>query len=246
MVQIRAGQLSVTGNYRENNEDSCMMDDQQRIFVVADGMGGQRAGEFASAMAIEFIPKVLRGTLNFDSATARDVEQALDKAISSANAEIIARSEADPAMKNMGTTAVIMVQVSGKFYVVGVGDSRVYRLSGDRLEQLTTDHSITQALLDSGTITAEDAQNHRYRNVLYRYLGCRDGAAAADVRELQPQAGDRILLCSDGLNDGLKDPQILALLKAAPDPDTAVRTLVDAALEAGSRDNVTAMVIFVD
>ncbi len=246
MLQIRAGQLSVTGNYRENNEDSCVLDEQHRIFVVADGMGGQSSGECASAMAIELIPRVLEDKLNFESGTAKEVEQALDEAVRFANAQIIARSETDPAMKNMGTTAVIMVQVSGKFYAVGVGDSRIYRLRGDQLEQLTRDHSITQALLDSGTISAEDAVNHRYRNVLYRYLGCRDGAAAEDIRMLDLQAGDRILLCSDGLNDGLADPQIQKLLKSASDPDSAVQTLVNAALEAGSRDNVTAMVVFVD
>ena len=246
MVEIRSGQLSVTGNFRENNEDACVIDGQLRYFIVADGMGGQSAGERASAMAIELIPAMLEKSLDFSAADAAEVEQTLDDAVRETNSRIIAASEADPGLKNMGTTVVIAVNVGGHLFVVGVGDSRVYLLRAGQLQQLTTDHSITQALLDSGTITEEDAKTHRYRNVLYRYLGCKDGATAADIRDLVPQAGDRLLLCSDGLNDGLEDAQIATLLSSATSPDSAVETLVKASLDAGSRDNVTALTIFVD
>ena len=246
MVSIRTGHLSVTGNFRENNEDSCYVDGRQRLFIVADGMGGQSAGERASALAVELIPRYLEQRLDFQSGSAAAVRDVLDRAISSANSEIIALSEVDLTARSMGTTVVMLLRVGAAFYAVGVGDSRCYELRGGALRQLTTDHSITQALLDSGTISAEEARTHRYKNVLYKYLGCRDGASGASVAELSPRSGDRYLLCSDGLNDGLKDSEIARLLKAAQDPQKACETLVAAALSAGSRDNVSCIAVFVD
>ncbi len=246
MVSIRTGHLSVTGNFRENNEDSCYVDGRQRMFIVADGMGGQSAGERASALAVELIPRYLEQRLDFQSGSAAAVRDVLDRAISSANSEIIALSEVDLTARSMGTTVVMLLRVGAAFYAVGVGDSRCYELRGGALRQLTTDHSITQALLDSGTISAEEARTHRYKNVLYKYLGCRDGASGASVAELSPRSGDRYLLCSDGLNDGLKDSEIARLLKAAQDPQKACETLVAAALSAGSRDNVSCIAVFVD
>ncbi|HCP11691.1 MAG TPA: serine/threonine-protein phosphatase [Planctomycetaceae bacterium] len=246
MPAIRTGHLSVTGNFRENNEDSCYLDAQQRLFIVADGMGGQSAGEKASALAVELIPRYLFQRLDFQSAAAAAVRDAVDRAIASANTEIIALSEVDPSARSMGTTVVMLLQVANVFYAVGVGDSRCYELRGNALRQLTTDHSITQALLDSGTISPEEARTHRYKNVLYKYLGCRDGASGAAVTEIQPRTGDRFLLCSDGLNDGLKDADIARLLKSAVDPQQVCEDLVAAALSAGSRDNVSCIAVFVD
>lgn len=245
MLSIRVGHVSVTGNYRDNNEDSCYLDGKQRLFIVADGMGGQSAGERASAMAVEVIPGRLEPLFNSDKPVLKNVTAALEKAIVAANSEILLLSE-EPGLRNMGTTAVLMVNVGDTFYFMGVGDSRAYELRGTKLRQLTVDHSITQALLDSGTINAEEAKTHRYRNVLYKYLGCRDGATGAAVVEVNPRPGDRFLLCSDGLNDGLSDSEIARLLRISNDPQVVAEQLVKAALDAGSRDNVTSLVILVD
>ncbi|MFM8726877.1 MAG: PP2C family protein-serine/threonine phosphatase, partial [Planctomycetaceae bacterium] len=111
MVSIRTGHLSVTGNYRENNEDSCYVDGRQRLFIVADGMGGQSAGEKASALAVELIPRYLEQRLDFQSASASAVRDVLDRAISSANSEIIALSEVDLSARSMGTTVVMLLRV---------------------------------------------------------------------------------------------------------------------------------------
>lgn len=246
MVAFRIGHISITGNYRENNEDSCFVDGKQRYAIVADGMGGQSAGERASALAIELIPRWLEKLLDFDHGNARAVNEALEKSIAHANSEIIALSELDPGMRNMGTTVVMMARVGEKFYFFGVGDSRAYELRGSKFKQLTVDHSLTQALMDAGTISAEEAKTHRYRNVLYKYLGSRDGATGGMAIEVTPKSGDRFLLCSDGLTDGLEDSEIAELLKSGDDPQKLSEILVDAALEGGSRDNITALVVICD
>ncbi len=243
MVSFRIGHVSITGNYRENNEDSCFVDDRQRYAIVADGMGGQSAGERASALAIELIPRWLNKLLDFENTDPRAVNDALEQSIAHANSEIIALSELDPGMRNMGTTVVMMARVGDRFFFTGVGDSRAYELRGSKFRQLTIDHSLTQALMDAGTISAEEAKTHRYRNVLYKYLGSRDGATGGTAIEVAPKSGDRFLLCSDGLTDGLDDSEIAELMKSNEDPQTLSEILVDAALEGGSRDNITALVV---
>lgn len=246
MVSIRTGQVSITGNFRENNEDNLVVDQASRYFIVADGMGGQNAGEKASQMAVELIPQQLEARLDFDSAKAASVVESIDAAVEYANAEIMALSELDPSARNMGTTVVFVVQVGGRLYVGGVGDSRVYQLRNGQLIQQTTDHSLTQALLDAGTITAEEAENHRYRNVLYRYLGTRDGATGTDAQEIHPKSGDRYLLCTDGVTDGIDDETVQELLMSSDDPSEVARAIVDGALEGGSRDNISCVVLIVD
>ena len=246
MISIRTGHVSITGNYRDNNEDSYVVDKSQRYFIVADGMGGQNAGEKASALAVELIPRQLEQLLNFEGCPRSDAVAAIDKSVELANAEIMALSEVDPSVRNMGTTVVFLVRAGDNFYVGGVGDSRVYQLRGGGLTQLTKDHSLTQALLEAGTINEEEAKTHRYRNVLYRYLGTKDGAAGTDACEIRPQSGDRYVLCSDGVTDGIGDDAIQELLTASDDPQTIAQALVDAALDGGSRDNITSVVVIVD
>ena len=246
MVAFRIGHVSITGHYRENNEDSCVVDARQRYAIVADGMGGQSAGERASALATELIPRSLDKLLDFQNANPTAVNEALEKSIAHANSEIIALSELDLGMRNMGTTVVILVRVGERFYFIGVGDSRAYELRSSKFKQLTVDHSLTQALMDAGTISAEEAKTHRYRNVLYKYLGSRDGATGGIATEVTPKSGDRFLLCSDGLTDGLEDSQIAELMTAHHDPQKLSEILVNAALEGGSRDNITALVVICD
>lgn len=246
MVSIRTGHVSITGNFRENNEDSYVVDDSQRYFIVADGMGGQNAGEKASALAVELIPKQLEQLLDFGGGPKAEVVDAIDQSVDYANLEIMSLSEVDPSARNMGTTVVFLVRAGDKFYIGGVGDSRVYLLRNGKLQQLTNDHSLTQALLEAGTINEEEAKTHRYRNVLYRYLGTKDGSSGTDASEIKPQSGDRFYLCSDGVTDGIGDEQIQDLLVSSDDPQGIAQKLVDAALEGGSRDNITGVVVFVE
>lgn len=246
MLSIRTGHVSITGNYRENNEDNYVVDESNRYFIVADGMGGQNAGEKASEIAVEVIPKQLEQLLNFDGCDKDKAVEAIDRSVEQANTEIMALSEVDPSVRNMGTTVVFLVRVGNRFYVGGIGDSRVYQLRSNQMRQLTKDHSLTQALLEAGTINEEEAKTHRYRNVLYRYLGTKDGAAGTDAMEVTPKSGDRFFLCSDGVTDGIDDAAIQSLLISSDDPQEIAKSLVDAALAGGSRDNITGVVVIVD
>lgn len=244
-MKFRSGCVSITGNFRENNEDNSHTDPQQRFFLVADGMGGQSAGERASSLAMEIIPKKLQ-LIDFPKATPEQAVRIIDDAVSQANFEIMALGELDAKLHNMGTTLTFLVHAGGTCYVGGVGDSRTYLLRDGQLEQLTTDHSLTQALLDSGTLTPEEAATHRYRNVLYRYLGTKEGGTGTNPRQVVPKPGDRWLLCSDGVTGGASDDVLAKLLGEGTDPQAIAETVVRAAEAGGSKDNITCLVVFVE
>ena len=243
-MKFRVGQLSIVGK-RDNNEDALFVDAKSRFFLVADGMGGQSAGERASGLATEIIPQKL-GQLDFDRASAEQTVKLIDEAVSQANFEIMALGEIDSKLKNMGTTLTFLVQVAGVFYVGGVGDSRVYLLRDGKIEQLTTDHSLTQALVDAGTLTLEEAATHRYRNVLYKYLGCKEGGQGTNPRQVRPQVGDKYLLCTDGVTGGADDATLAKLMATGTDPQATAEAIVQAATDGGSKDNITGVVIFVE
>lgn len=243
MVQLIGGSLSVTGNVRENNEDSFHVDAESRFFIVADGMGGQSAGEKASALAVKVIPSNLEQGLDQVAGDNDKVVQLVDKAVAEANSEIMALGEIDPTMNKMGTTVVFLIRSDDHLIIGGVGDSRVYRLHDGEMNQVTTDHSLTQALLDAGTITPEEAENHRYRNMLYRYLGCKEGGAGTNAERVELIVGDRYVLCSDGVCDGLDDEGIKKLALEIDDPQEAAEKIVQAALDGGSKDNITCIVL---
>lgn len=243
MVQVHVGHVSITGNFRENNEDLLAVNTDGRFFLVADGMGGQSAGEKASELAIEIVEETLKRQIDFDQDNVETVIEKIDAAVEAANLEIMAQAQLEPRFHNMGTTIVFAVFVGTKCFVGGVGDSRVYRYRDAALEQLTTDHSLTQALLDAQTISEEEAATHRYRNVLYRYLGSKEGGKGTEPAVFEPQAGDRFFLCSDGVTDGISDEELLTLLGNGDDPQVIAESIVRAAEEGGSRDNITCVVL---
>lgn len=245
-VAVRWGSVSITGDFRENNEDRCLADSAGRFFLVADGMGGQCAGEKASEMAIELISRKLDQLIDFSRDEGGKVAAAIDQAVSHANGEIMALSELDSDYHNMGTTIAMIVRAGDRFYVAGIGDSRVYLLRNGQTQRLTRDHSLTDALLEAGTITEEEAERHRYRNVLYRYLGTKEGGTGAKAQPVDLQPNDRFMICSDGATDGLKDKDIQSLLAGNDDPQQAAEAIVAAAQKAGSRDNITCVTVYVD
>jgi protein phosphatase len=265
-LKLRVGVVSVRGNYRDHNEDnyyvpgrrpvrhdrgldsssnsSTLTLEPPNLFIVADGMGGQQAGEQASLMAVELIPKAIARRLLPDETDIARVKEAIRDAVAEVNQEILGSSGAVSEFSNMGTTVVLAQFLNERVFVAGIGDSRAYRLRDQRLEQLTKDHSLADALLDAGTITAEELPTHKFKNVLYLYLGSKDARSGPeDVRVLDVRPGDRLVMASDGLTGVVPDGDLAKVLGTIDDPQQAARILVDMALANDSKDNVTCLII---
>jgi protein phosphatase len=245
-LTLNVGKCTLLGNYRENNEDSIEVKQfpDLQICLVADGMGGQAAGEIASKRAVEVIPRELRRHLQAN--TAHDqAKTVIRRAIVQANDEIIAMGALDRDLKNMGTTIVGAVWRKGStmIYIAGVGDSRCYMVRNHKIEQLTVDHSLAQALVEAKTISEEEAREHRFRNVLWKYLGSKEVGEGPEVKVVQLQAGDRFLLCTDGLTGVVPDDKILGFMEETTDVQQCADGLGQLALDSGSRDNVSCVVI---
>jgi PPM family protein phosphatase len=245
-LALNIGKCTQLGNYRENNEDAVDVKNfpDMTVCLVADGMGGQNAGEIASKTAVEILPRELKEKLA--GAMGNDQTKAvIRRAIVQANEEILHMAAHDPTLKQMGTTVVLAVWRKGSavLYVTGLGDSRGYLVRGKKIDQLTVDHSIAQALVEAKTISAAEARVHRYRNVLWKYLGSNEVGEGPEVKQLPLQAGDRFVLCTDGLSGVVPDEKILNYVREATDMQQCADGLVQMALDAGSRDNVSCIVI---
>lgn len=265
-LKLRVGVVSVRGNYRDHNEDNFYVPGRRSVrhdcgsesnsqlppltlepsnlFIVADGMGGQQAGEQASLMAVELIPRAIARRLSPDEKEPSRIKEAIRDAVADVNQEIIGSSGAIHEYSNMGTTVVLAQFCYNRVFVAGIGDSRAYRLREGRLEQLTKDHSLADALLDAGTITAEELPTHKFKNVLYLYLGSKDARGGPeDVRELDVRLGDRLLMASDGLTGVVSDKDLTRILATVDDPQRAAVELKNLALANDSKDNVTCLII---
>jgi protein phosphatase len=240
-IVLRVGSRTEQG-VRPNNEDRYVVDLDRKLFLVADGMGGQERGEMASGMAAELIPKFVGDHL----ASQVKADQALQQAIGETNQAIIDAGRNQPAGRRMGTTAVMALQHDHTCYVTGVGDSRAYLIRGDSVEQLTVDHSVAQALVISGALTPEEARHSPYQHVLHKFLGCANMPDGADVRPFEPQPGDRLLLGSDGLTNHLGDEDMRLGAREFTNPQEWADYLVQLALQRGSKDNVTCVVVAFD
>jgi protein phosphatase len=235
---LRVGSRSAQG-VRPNNEDRFVVDLGQNLFLVADGMGGQERGELASGMAAEIIPQMVHDHL----AAREPADQAVKKALAQANQAIVDAGRSQPEGRRMGTTAVLALHCDNNVYIAGLGDSRAYLIRDGKALQLTVDHSVAQALVASGALTAEEARHSPYQHVLHKFLGCANMMEGADVRPLCPKAGDRLLLGSDGLTNHITEEDLIGGPRQYPDPQEWADFLVRTALNRGSRDNVTCVVV---
>src|SRR5262249_44852242 len=198
----------------------------------------------ASKRAIEVVPRELKK--NLGPATTHDAAKSIiRKAIVQANEEIMAMGALDRDLKNMGTTIVVAVWRKGSamMYVTGVGDSRAYLIRNQQIEQLTVDHSLAQALVEAKTISAEEAREHRFRNVLWKYLGSKEVGEGPEVKVVQLEVGDRFLLCTDGLSGLGPGENLLSFGVEHPEVQACADGLGQLALESGSRDNVSCVVV---
>jgi PPM family protein phosphatase len=235
---LRVGARSVTG-LRSNNEDRYVADPSKHVFLVADGMGGQDFGERASGLAAEIIPRVVQNSL----AAQEDGNTAVVKAIDEANQAIIRAGQHQASNRRMGTTAVLALQLEDRVIVASIGDSRAYLIRDGRVDQLTVDHTVADALERNGTLTHKQALESPWRNVLYRFLGCAEMTEGADVHPFTPRLGDILLLGSDGLTNHITPDDLREGGIRFPDPQPWAEHLVDLALKRGSKDNVTCVVV---
>jgi serine/threonine protein phosphatase PrpC len=223
------------GHHRELNEDSYIAADP--VFAVADGMGGHEAGEVASGMCVRALAAIPQLATGERSVTAAILQQYLSRADYSIREATGARA---------GTTlagAVVIEQLGVPYWLVmNIGDSRTYRLSQGKFEQISVDHSEVQELVDAGQITLEQARVHPRRHVITRALGTGD-ETEADYWLLQVRNGDRILVCSDGLTGELDDDDIFQIIGMVQHPQQAADELIRAALANGGRDNITVVVV---
>jgi protein phosphatase len=229
-----------TGRARTNNEDSIAIDEAAALLVLADGMGGYNAGEVASGMVASFIKTELGRWLSQASQTASDadVRRAMDICVDNANRAIFNAANSNPQYAGMGTTLVVGVFRQGRLLLGHVGDSRGYRLRAGRLAQITHDHSLLQEQIDSGLITAEQAAFSANKNLVTRAVGVED-TVLLETHVHEVMTGDTYLLCSDGLSDMIDDETISQLMHSAGSLEEAGKALIDAANDAGGKDNIS-------
>jgi PPM family protein phosphatase len=238
------------GMVRSHNEDSIASDASRGLVVLADGMGGYNAGEVASGMATTVLVTELQHLLEERSPHDIDPESGLPMAqrllreqITKANTSIFQASQSQPQYAGMGTTLVVALFYDNRMTVAHIGDSRLYRLRGDELEQITRDHSLLQEQIDSGMITPEQAKMSQNKNLVTRALGI-DPTVEAEIHDYETQPGDIYLLCSDGLCDMVSDEDMgMVLQTLSSNLKLCAEHLVQMANDNGGRDNVSVILV---
>ncbi|MCD4678709.1 MAG: Stp1/IreP family PP2C-type Ser/Thr phosphatase [Desulfobacula sp.] len=242
--------LTDQGLKRENNEDSFLIVEKNQkscdtitmgsMYAVADGMGGHAAGETASKMAC-------KGLMNYyqnNEILSDHFLGRLEKITSSTDKEILAHSKEYPEMTGMGTTLSVLVIHESDAFIAHIGDSRIYRVRNNDMEQLTKDHTQVQQLVDMGRLTEEEALTHYLRHVITQAVGTRKGYKDIYVRQEKTKSGDRFLICSDGLHDMLSNNEIEKILTLNQTPKALCKKLIYKALQNGGKDNVTVVIVF--
>jgi protein phosphatase len=230
-IRLAVGEATDVGKVRDHNEDGYLVDDGLGLVAVADGMGGHRGGEVASATALEALHASFA-----EHGGLRD-------AVVAANDAVLERARADENLRGMGTTLTAGVLGDDGVLLVGhVGDSRAYLLRDGELARITTDHSFVEELVAAGELTEEEAERDPRRSMITRALGL-DDELAVDLYPVSLVAGDRVMMCSDGLTTMVSEDDLTSLLASDGEPATVAQRLVDAANAAGGVDNTTVLVL---
>jgi serine/threonine protein phosphatase PrpC len=242
--------LSDPGRRRQINEDYYLVNRRHDLYVLADGMGGHAAGEVASQLVAgtieEFVLLVTESaeiTWPFGYSVRMPYEHnVLQTAVQLANSRVSQTAQQSEQYVGMGSTVVVAWIRGNKAFYSHIGDSRIYLLRNGQLSQLTQDHSLVQEQISRGLITPEEAKTHRLRHVVTKAVGGRDSVEVS-VQEQELQAGDQLLLCSDGLTDCVADPEICRILNTPANPEQLCQELVDSANQAGGDDNITVVLL---
>lgn len=227
------------GRKREVNQDYVFVSDQPvgnipNLLVVADGMGGHNAGEYASRFVVETLKKELA------KSTEDGPKAMMKKAIESANHQLIAESKKDARLEGMGTTLVVATVIEHTLYFANVGDSRLYLLN-DEIRQLSKDHSLVQEMVRLGGLNAEEAKHHPDKNIITRAIGVKE-TVEIDFFEHRLKKGDVILMCTDGLSNMVEDDEMFQIVRGSRDVVEAVEQLIERANSNGGRDNIGVIV----
>lgn len=243
-LQLEFFSVVDTGRARSNNEDTVLVDESLALAVLADGMGGYQAGEVASELAATTLrDEVSRWLADANvPADAADTRDCLGKSAQEANRRVFEAAQSRAEWAGMGTTLVVALVRDGVLWVGHIGDSRAYRLRGDRLEQISRDHSLLQEQIDAGLLTEEEAARSVHRNLVTRAVGV-EPEVELEVNEHDLKAGDVLMLCSDGLSDMLPDAGIAAVMRDTDGLESMGRALVQAANDAGGRDNISVILV---
>src|SRR5688572_32093310 len=222
-------------------------EERAHLFLVADGMGGHQAGERASALAVAAIENFTLNSFKWffgtDGIEAKKVLAQFQSAFSQADAEIVEQAAAHPELRGMGTTVTMAFQLGAQLCVVHAGDSRAYLHREHELHQLTKDHTLVADLVRTGVLQPDQAAGHHLRHVITNVIGGPEACVKVEARALQLQAGDRLLLCSDGLTDMVPNEAIAASLDAERAPEAAAKQLLERANEGTASDNITLVVV---
>jgi protein phosphatase len=267
-VLVEIGARSDQGRVRPNNEDHYLVAKFERTMqllltnlpegqvpvheaetaygmLVADGMGGHAAGEVASQAAIRFLVELILNTpdwmMRLDEDGKKEVMRRAEERLQRVKASLTQMAHGDPCLLGMGTTMTLTCSLGKEMIIAHVGDSRVYRLRDGQLDRLTHDHTVVQGLIDRGVIGPADAATHPMRHLLLNVIGTRGDPVRVEIDRLQLADGDQILLCTDGLTDMIPDTAIVEVLGQSRSAQEACQALIDLALDAGGKDNVTAV-----
>ncbi len=246
--KIQLHGLTDEGLHRDHNEDTIGCDENIALAILADGMGGHRSGEIASAITVntimDFASKKIKklNSSKIDLQSGYNIEsQILQQAITLANKNVYDSAQSNAQYRGMGTTVVAIMFYDNHFTVAHVGDSRLYRLRDDEFVQITSDHSYIQELLDCGIYTAEQAKNSEHKNLITRAVGI-DEKVQVDIQKDLTVTDDIYLLCSDGVNDMIKDDLIKSIIiNNRNDLEKAASEIIRAANEHGGKDNISAL-----
>ncbi len=246
---MKAFGLTDVGLKRNVNQDAFYLDNENQIYIVADGMGGHKAGDLASRTALDAINEYLALEVDQHPDVELKDEEVLPKekeicadAVKYANQMVFEKSNESPDYQGMGTTVVVLKIVNGHAIFAHVGDSRIYRIQDEKIEQLTKDHSRLQELIDQEKISEDEARKYPLKNVITRALG---GSADVEVDTgiVALSSSDVFVLCTDGLSGVMSDDELLETISSNPgDPEEACRRLVQITLDRGAPDNVTLII----
>jgi protein phosphatase len=262
-LHVEAFGLTNRGRVRESNEDQFLVatlsralavehtsmpdphtgpsDEDARLLVVADGMGGHQGGERASALAIDLVEKFVLNTFR-NCGGRQDVLKEFHEALRRTDAQVCREASRNPDLWGMGTTLTLAYIHQDELFVVHVGDSRCYLFRDHDLHRITHDHTLVQEMVRRGALRAEDAERHQWRHVITNVVGGTKPGVQPEVHRIHLESGDAVLLCSDGLTDMVTDDDIAAALREEHDPQRVCERLVAQANEHGGQDNITVVV----